>query len=372
MADEWIGIIMEKAPVYVKGAMDLTVRDRMELSMLQSRGNIKLNHDGSYEEFYDVDYKEPTITGFGDGARATFSRNNYLKQAKKNSRGHIATDEMHIKEKALLGHKSSNLVNRYNRIIPKLIDGIKKQLGYEMYADGAAAGNEFVFEGFETFCSSFTALGSAADKIVKPTDSYNNLSCALAQGGSWNTDFGSGNYPNASLATDWPEGKGDPQYDFWSPKLVHFPSTSWGTGGTSWLANSERVLRTTGSWLRMTAGVDRANLVSLMASHLLDDFKNAMASRGESMLPHPEARDLGFPEVLNFDGIALQSSFGIPANRCYVFDIQKVTMEFIENAMVKINGPDWDPNSQSYKFSARSFGNYLWVPKSVAKIADFS
>ncbi len=372
MADAWIGLVTEKAPVFVKGAIDLTIRERLELALLQKHGNIKLNHDTSYEEFYDVDYAEPPVTGFGDGARATFSRRNYLKQATKNSRGHITSDEMHIKEKAQLGHNDTNLVNRYKRIIPKLIDAVKKTIGLEMYIDGGATGNEFAFEGFETFTGGYTEPSDEGDKIALPTDTYNNLSCALASAGTWSTDFAAADYPHATLATDWPEGKGDPQYDYWSPKLVHYPSTAWGTNFTTWSANAERAVRATGSWLHVTAGINRAKLVSLMSSHMLDDFKNAQSAKGQTLLEHPEARDLGFPAVLNFDGIMLQTSFGIPVNSCYIFDVTKAQLEFLEDEMIKVDGPNWDPNSQSFKFTARSFGNYVWLPKHVAKIGDFT
>ncbi len=368
MANEWIGIVMEKAPVYAKGALDLTIRKRLELAMIQKRGNIMLNHDGSYEEYYDVDYAEPPVTGFGEGARAVFERRNYLQPAKKNSRGHIATDEMHIHEKALLAHKSSNIVNRYNRIVPKLIDSIKKQIGFEMYVDGGAAGNENKFEGFETFCGHTQC--STADKVAQPNDTYNNLSTALGQAGTWSTDLTTS--PNATQDVDWPVGKGDPEYDYWSPKLINYNSTAWGAGFQTWSANCERVLRAAASWLSITVGVDRADLVSLISSELLDEFKNVVAAKGRTLLEHPEARDLGFPDIVNYDGIALQASFGIPAGSAYVFDVGKTQLEFVENQMVMTDGPTWDPNSQSFKFTARSFGNYVWCPKHVAKIADFA
>lgn len=376
MADEWIGITKAAAPKYLKGAIDLTIRKRLVLSMMERRGLITLNYLGSHEEKYDVDWKEPPVESYADGGIVEYARRDYLKQATIDWRGYVATDLMTLKEQEMTKGGDYVLVNRYKRILPKLTKGVRNQIGLEFYVDGGAAGNENRFCGIETFCGANTSYDSVgadvADLVAQPHDSYNGLDTDLNQGGRWSSDLTTS--PNANVATDWPEGEGSSEYDYWSPKLVNVGSTSWDPDGSdaSWALNAERVLRRTNQWMMQTAGMNGMTLLALVSGDWMTQFKDLMSTKQRVLTPHKESEDLGFPETLNFEGVGIKSEFGIAASRGYVFNVDELEMCILPDELIKSKGPDYDPDSMSYKFAVYTFGNFKWLPKHVAKLYTYA
>ncbi len=369
MSNEWVGIVKAAAPKYLKGvADDLTTRDRLMLAMMEKRGLIETNMT-SYEEIYDVDYKEAPVEAYGDGGIVDYSRRDYLKQAKLDWRGYVATDLMTQKELEMM-KGDVVIVNRYNRIFPKLTQACRNQFGLEMYIDGGTAANANRYCGLETFCNE--ANSAVANLVSAPNDTYNTISTALNQAGRWSSDLTTS--PNATVATDWPEGEGSSEYDYWSPKLVNYASTSWGGAGAgnTWLLNAELCMRRTAQWLTLTTGAGRATLMAILSGDLFSNFKALFSDRLRYQAEHPEARDLGFPQVLNFEGVGVYTEFGIPAATGYMLNADKMRLKLLGENLIQHKGPDYDPDTLSYKFAVYSFGNFQWTPKYHAKLALYA
>src|SRR5690606_21363652 len=106
--------------------------------------------------------------------------------------------------------------------------------------------------------------------------------------------------PNAVLATDWPNGSGDVEYDWNSPKLMNYSSVNWGTGSTAWTDNCEAVMRQANIWLTTTGGKDGTPDLYLLSSDMFVGAKNFFSARNRILTPHKEAEDLGFTGSLNF------------------------------------------------------------------------
>ncbi len=374
MSNEWIGIVKELAPKYLDGvADDLTTRDRLMLAMMEQRGQIETNCS-SFEERYDVDYKEAPVEAYGDGGIVDYSRRDYLKQATMDWRGYTATDLMTIKEMEMM-KGDVVIVDRYRRIFPKLTQSCRNQFGLEMYIDGGSAANANRFCGLETFCGADTSYDSVgadvADLVAVPSDTYNTISTELNQAGRWSAV---GTAPNANVATDWPEGEGSSEYDYWSPKLVNYTSTSYGGTGAqnTWLINAELCMRRTAQWLALTTGAGRATLMTILSGELFTGFKAVMAERLRFIAEHPEARDLGFPQVLNFEGVGIYTEFGIPAATGYMLNVDKMRLKLLGEKLIQSKGPDYDPDTLSYKFAVYSFGNFQWTPKYHAKLYPYA
>jgi hypothetical protein len=368
MSDEWTGVVKAVAPKYLKGAEDLTIRRRLVLAMLEKRGSIVTNYMGSHETNFDVDWKEPPVESTADGATVTYERRDYLKQATIDWRGYVATDLVTKKEQAM-SKGDTVLVDRYNRIIPKLTKSVRNKIGLEFYIDGGAAGNENRFCGTKTFTAEGTV--AAGDIIAQPDDSYFGLDTDVNQGGRWSSDLSAGSgQPNATIANDWPEGEGSSEFDFWSPKLVNWSSTAWGTSSAAWEDNCERVMRRTLQWMTLTAGADGYTMLFCLAGALHTGFKDKMSARMRVLTPHREAEDLGFPDVLNFEGAGIHTEFGIPANYGYCMNMDEIQLCILENSLINSEGPDYDPNSLSYKFAVYTFGNFKFLPKHVAELKD--
>lgn len=370
MADEWVGVVRAAAPKYIKGAIDLTIRKRIILALLEARGLIVTNYLGSFEEDFTLDYKEAPVEALGDGGVAEYSRRDYLKHGKRDWRGYLATDLMTLKEKEMLKGGDYVIVNRYKRILPKLVQGVRNQIGLEFYIDGNAAGNENRFCGLETFCGADTGSMTAADLIAPPSDTYCGISTALHQGGSWSADMTT--KPCAAVGYDWPEGQGTTEFDYNSPKLINWSGNRWsGTTTTDWKTNSEFCLRRLIQWLSLTAGVESSTLLCVLAGHMLSEFKDAMSSKSRILLPHKESEDLGFGDVLNFEGLALKSEFGIAANTGYAVNVDTTELDVLPSDLIKALDPMFDPNSLSWKFGVYTFGNFKFLPKACAKLKNF-
>ncbi len=370
MAEHWSGIVSAAAPRFVKGSLDKTIRKRLWMSLLNARGLVSTGVDGSFQSEYDLDYKEPPIQGFGDGGQATYERHDYLKRAKMNWRGYIATDAMPIKEYTMLAGSTHNLVNRYERIIPKLLKGMQNKFGGEMYIDGGAAGNEQRFEGLETL---FAVGGTvvAADLIAEPDDTYHELATDLNQGGNWTSALST--KPNAAFGYDWPEGSGDSEFDYNSPLCVKTDSTSWGTGTADWATQSIPIVRRTAQWLRQKGGLDGDTLLLMLAGQMMTEFKAAFDDKIRILTPHREADDLGFPDVLNFEGVGIQSEYGVPVDTGYMVAIDNLKLDFITPDMIQTMGPgDLDKRAMAYLFNAFSFGNFTFSAKHMAKLYPFA
>ncbi len=367
MADEWVGVVTAVAPRYLRGAEDLCIRKRLTLSMIEARGNILTNYLGSHETKFDVDYKEPPVESTADGAAVTYERRDYLKQGSIDWRGYRATDLMTLKEQEM-SQGDTVMVNRYERIFPKLSQAMRNQIGLEYYKDGNASGNENRFSGVETFMGQGTAV--VADLIGQPDDTYFGLDTDVNQSGRWSSDLGT--YPNAAIATDWPEGEGSTDYDFWAPKLINWSSTNWGTSTNGWEDNCERVLRRTAQWMSLTTGTDGSSLMCMLSGAMHTGFKNKMSPKLGIWVPHKEAADLGFPDTLNFEGMGLRMEFGIPANTGYALNMDQVELCILSPNLFNSKGPDYDPNSFAYKFAMYTFGNFKFIPKHVAKLFNYA
>lgn len=369
MSDEWIGVVNAAAPKYLKGAADLTVRKRLALSMLEKRGKVTLNYRGSHETQFAVDYKEPPVESFGSNGTITYEARDYLKRGTIDWRGYVANDFMTLKEyEETRSGGEYVIVDRYKRIFPKLTKAVRNKIGLELYIDGNAAGNENRFCGLNSFCGAGTV--AAGDIVAVPDDTYFGLDTDVHQAGTWTANLAT--KPNSTIAYDWPEGEGDAEFDFWSPKLINTSSTGWGTGSTSWQDNCEKVMRRAIQWLSLTAGVEGRSLLCILNGQMLTQVKDYFSARQRVLVPHKEANDLGFPDVLNFEGLALQAEYGCPANTGFIVNLDETELCILPNELIKSEGPMRDQNTLGYKFAVYTFGNFKFSPKTCAKLYPYA
>ena len=370
MADEWIGIIETTRHKYLKGASDLTIRKRLLLAMLQRRGRITYNNSGD-ECRWDVEFSEPPVTAHGDGGVIDFSNHDAYRQIGIDWRGYVATDTMSKKQKQM-NRGDEAIVQVFENKNKKLMKAISNNFAGELYKDGEEAGRENNIHGLETFLGAGTV--TSADRIAAPSDTYGVTALSTAPGtygGSWSA--GLTTKPNASLATDWPDGQGSSEYDFMSPKLINWSSTNWGTGATTWEANAWRVISQLITWLTTTGGDEGMPTLIPMGSDLYQGYKNAQEVKTRIIVPHKEAQDLGFQGVLNEDGCGLYSDFDCPAGVGYGLNLMEMEICSLFDKLFWMEGPDKDPRTVwSYLWGVGFFGNVKYQPKNVAKFAGYA
>jgi len=367
---EWTGIINATAPKYLKGAADQTIRKRLVLRLLRENGRIQMN-ESSYQCTWDLEYSQPDVRQYGDAGDQTFSAHDALRQLTLDWRGYTVTDRM-TKKQELMNKGIYAIVNLYDTKIQRMTKALTDTFGGEIYVDGNASGNENRLHGLESFLDDDNAT-VAGDKVARPSDTYAGRSTQLgAISGSWTSALGTGNFPNATIATDWPSGTGDVEYDFMSPKLINWSSTAWKTGGTTFEENCERAMRQTVIWLTTTGGKEGRPTCFLLSSDLFGDFQNFQAARNRVVVPHKEAQDLGFADALNFDGVMVKYEYNCPPNTGYALNVNEMQLSSLDSVLFRPDGPEWDIESKSYLFELGFFGNMRFNPKHFAKLYNYA
>jgi len=367
VANEWIGVIHTTAPKYLSGAADNTIRKRLILSLLKQKGRIRFN-ENSYQCNWDVEFKEQPVEAYGDGGTLNFSRHDLYRQLQIDWRGYKATDLMTEKER-LMNDGALAIVRRYDKIMPKLMRSLNNKFCAELFIDGYASGNENRLHGLNSFTGTGTTI--AADRVAKPSDTYGGKSTEVGnEGGTWSSDLSTS--PNANIATDWPDGKGDAEYDFMSPKLVNWSSDNWGTSSDTWENNCERALRQTTIWLSIGAGAEGKPDMFLMAGNLFYDYLNKQSGKQRIVIPHKGAQDLGFQDVLNQEGVMIQTDFDVATDTAFALNVDQMELASLDNVLFASRGPEYDIKTDSWLFMVGFFGNARYNPKYFAKINNFA
>jgi hypothetical protein len=286
-------------------------------------------------------------------------------------RGYIATDTMTKKQQAM-NKGDEALVKVFQNKQNKLMKSIRNKFAGELFKDGNATGRENAIHGQETFMGAGTV--QAGDRVAQPSDVYDITSKSTAvgtYGGSWSSNLTT--QPNSTIATDWPDGQGDSEYDFLSPKLINTSSTAWGTGSTTWEANAWRAISQGITWLTTTGGEDGRPSLCLLSTDLFQGYKNAQEVKTRINVPHKESQDLGFGNVLNEDGCAIQADFDVPAKTGYIMNLNNMELRSLFPELFWIEGPDKDPRTMwSYLWGTGFYGNVVFEPKHFAKLYPYA
>lgn len=370
MSDEWIGVINTTKPQYMKGASDMTIRRRLFLAMLKKKGRITYNNSG-YEFRWQVEFSQPTMHQHGDGSMIDFSNHQAFQQAVLPVSGYQVSDSITMKQKAMNSGEEA-LINLFKTKQGRIMKKLQNGLASEIYKAGGTSGHENAIYGLET-CLTERTTPAAGDRIAEPSVTYAGLSTALAnQGGTWSANLTTS--PNATLANDWPDGQGDVEYDYFSPKLVNWSSTGWGTGSTTFEDNCWRVIGQTITWLTIQGGDDGMPEICVLAPNLFQAYKNHEEAIRRISVPAKTANDLGFSgNVLNQDGCTISADFDCPANTGYMVNTSTVEIASWMPELFWMRGPTEDPRSGFAALWASGFyGQCSLSPKYLAKLKNYA
>src|SRR6185436_17737423 len=176
---------------------------------------------------WKVQFKRAPLTAFSDGGTITFARRERHKTANLSWRSYVVTDMM-SKLDRLKNSGQQAIINYYSGIMDEwLEDDMFEQFCDELYANGVT--NTDRIHGIESFLGDGGAVTSSGYRA--PSSTYAGLSCVKGNyGGSW--------------TGTWPDGTGDPQYDFWSPLIANYThTTAWGGSTHTWATHCVDVMR---------------------------------------------------------------------------------------------------------------------------------
>jgi len=355
---EALSLVNVTAKRYMAGAADLTLRRRLLLALLAKNDRIRYGESG-FDCNWNVQFSEPPVQPHGSSGEYEFNAQDLYRQLVIDWRGYVATDKMDYKDE-LMNRGSLAIIDRYARIIPNLKSSLENKFGGEFYINGNLAANSSRLHGMLTFAVAGTV--AAGDVIAVPAATYGGKSTAPQdQGGSWSANLTT--KPNATLATDWPDGNGTTEYDYLAPVLINTSSTNWGTGSTIWEDNCGRILRRASTWLTKNAGQDGKPTVYVCAADIFNGYQNYQEAKFRNIIPHPEGRDLGFPDTLSQDGVMVKYEFDVAAGEFWGVNVFQMEMASLDDVMWGVRGPTYDIKSDSTLFKAGFFGNMRYQPK---------
>lgn len=371
LTNSWEAKVNLMSSLYMKGAEDLTIRERLVLKTLERLGRIKLNASAE-DVYFTVKKSQPPVSQYGEGGGIDFARRSLWDRAHHGWRGYNSTDLMYRHERMEM-KGDVVIVKRYAEVMENIVESIRDNFGADFYVDGGASGNELKIEGLDTFCDYHSGNSLVTDLIAYPDDTYFGIKTNFGTGGTWESNLtATTTMPNAAIGYDWPEGQGPTQCDYWTPKLVNTGSTNW-TGSTDWSDNCETILRRVLMWLTLTAGTSSSQLMCIMAGKMLTDVKDFFSARNRQLPPHKQSTDLGFPNVLNFEGLGLHMEFGVPADTGFVWNFDKTQFCSLASNLLFTEGPTYEIKDDAWLWLAGFYGNLrVKSPKYFAKLYPYA
>lgn len=351
---EWSRVANTTIADYVKSEENNILRNRKFYAMLKSKGRITFNHHGD-EIVKRVRFKRAPMIGYADGDTLTFARRDRWKTCRLDWRGYSITDSMTKKEK-LMNSGASQIINIFSELGKSLMEDMEDQFGEELYVDGNASGNSKRFHGAESFFGNSGA--AAAGYIASPSDTYAGLSTALGNyGGAWSV---------SGVDSTWPIGTGDAHYDFFSPLVVDYTDTLWTAGTDTWANTCIEALRF--GIIHSKKNKSKKGTLDYIEldSELYRLFQQANSGLQQININRGGGEglvSLGFGDVMNFEGVDMSYEYGLPAGVGYGWNLDQVELMSLQDALFKVEGPEYDISTKSHRTSIDCLGNMWWNPR---------
>lgn len=363
---DWARSIATTIINYLREEEVASLRKYKFFAALEGSGQIRTNVSGRGFQ-WEIQYRNHSPSGNNGETPRSFSRENLWKNASLEFRGAQVTDAVYKKE--MLENRSTQaLVNVAGKMASRLLTSMEQYLGREWVQDGYAAGNELRFHGIESFMGGTQTIQegaagatarskNAADRFYYPSDSYAGLSTVLgAYGGS------------GDASATWPDGKVDPEFDFYSPIIVNAASTFF--GGSTWKDNCTKALREALHQTRRNdTKEDQIDMVLLDRRSFID-FLNTLDAKERVIVTRTNGlRSYGFTDVFEFDGVEVSSENSLPANTGYGLAVGNIELLCMENQLMVSEGPFYDELTQQYRYVVSTLGNLKFkTPRNFFKL----
>lgn len=359
MAAPWSRIVNTTIRKYIRDKEVNILRNRKLTALLKKKGRLSFNHSGIAMD-WKIKYKRVRLTPFADGDTLEFSRKDRYRTAVLDWRGYSSTDSM-TKGEFLQNRSTEAIIKVYDEIASDLIDDMEDAFGEEFYIDGYDPANAKRMHGIESFLQ---ATANAGNGAATPTGSFAGLSCALgAYGGAWN--------PGSLPA--WPHGRGDVQYDFWSPLIVAYNDSLFSTTGNWSDACSQAISFGIIKSKKSKSAKGQLDVI-MLDDELYRQYVNTIRTK-ERIIVERGQKDsplvaLGFTDVINHDGTDVTWEYGITPGTGYGFNCDMMELRSQQAQVFVPEGPDMDIATKSWRFSVDFFGNCVWNPKYFIKLVS--
>lgn len=359
MALPWSRVLNSTIKNYIREREVNVLRNRKLTALLKKRGRLSFNWSGTLMD-WKVKAKRVKLTPFADGDTLTFDRKDRHRTAELPWRGYSLTDSM-TKGEFLQNRSKEAIIKLYSTLSVDLMDDAEDFFGDEFYINGNISANAKRIHGIETFLSANQVIGNGAGA---PTATYAGLSCVPGfYGGSWQ-----GGQINGVNVT-WPNGVGDPVWDFWAPIVVDYGDTLFpGTGskGNSWANNCIEAIAFGIIKSKKSKSARGMLDVIFLADEMYRTFLSQVRQKERIQVDRGAASglvQLGFTDVVNQDGVDCTWEYGTPSGVGYGYNVDMMEVRSMQAQVFVPEGPDFDIATKSWRFSIDMYGNVVYNPK---------
>lgn len=366
---EQVEVLESTTARYLKLESSATLRERRSLKRLEDGGRVQFNVTGS-EFTWPVLRDEIHATTYG-GGDVHYAPHQLLTQASLTRKCYINTMAMHEFDRDMNSGKEQ-LVDIWTQHVTSTTEGLKNLIFEGLYADGTGSDG---WDGFETWGAVGTSANApvAVDKIAMPYDTYGTLSTQPgAVGGTWTAALTT--KPSSKIAYDWPEGSGDVLFDYWSPILANWSSTSWDSGASNgWASTCEYVLSQMLQWLTVMRGFSGPPDTVVMAPNMLNKLKSALRADRQYQVEISDKADFGLGPTVNYEGMTCFTEYGVPADSLYMYRTKDLDILCLKDQLITKKGPFFDENNFLLKLAVVAPSNLrIRTPRNFGKAKNYA
>ena len=351
-------VVKTTAPQYFKEATDHTVRSRPLLKMLQQTGNLMFNMRAT-KFVWPILVREPKVRVVDGGSRTVFDQTDAYENLEIDHAELEATDSLGRRAQMINAQSPQQIVDIIGGKMDQLVRTMSRRIGAEFYVDNSSGVNVNRMTGIQSFIK---ASGAATDQVAYPSSgaTYGGKSIELANlGGQWSNDLGVGNYPNATVATDWPLGSGSAEYDYNSPKMLNYNADY--NGDTGWSDNCLKLMRRMTEVIKRTSGEGSGPTVHILGQRLLNEFKDKIETRERNYISD-YSKSMGFPSMMTYENAVVMTDFDCPSSKGFAINPSEMALYSVHSDLF-FTDEDWASLEQRSVMLCGFLGNWVHKPK---------
>lgn len=346
---------------------------------LMKRGRVKYNQ-GSLGLQWPVRYKVHPTQGNDGTTPLTFPEHDQWLDASLPYRGFSCTDKITERELQENRDSETRIVNVFSTMTSRMTASMKEAFKFMPFRDGSAAGDKLPM-GLETMMGTTGTLDTSnaagpatratngADFVGWPTATYATLVATL------------GNYAGSYRSTittsapfmNWPLGQADPEYDFWTPIIGNYTSTSLPPSTHTWAAQATSAIRFVHDNLLRNDNMNPEPNLCVMERSMYTDLCTLQESKERTIVTTaaPGDKQFGFTQQMYVDTLRCRSDYALTTRVAYIFNMEDVSVVSMYPTLFKTNSePDYDMPSQSYRYASLALLNMKFnSPAKYAKLA---
>lgn len=360
---EWARVAATTIEKFNKGFEEAIKRRRILLDRADKMGNVKKNVSG-LDYTWQVKMAQAQMQINNGTQIVNFAPFNRYIRATLPYVGYIMADSITKREK-LQNRGPQAMIDYLSQILKDLYDDVHDRFSEVLYVDVNASGNAGNVQGFGTWIGTVSNVlnvsntvditskttttshaAVAADIVGVPAATYAGISTAPgAVGGTWNGQ--------------WPiYGKGDSLYDFYSPLLVNYTSSSFPGAGVTWSDNCVEASRFGLTFLNRNRASEGTVDLELLTTNMFRLFKSKLDPKERVILsPSDQDREYGISrQSIQFEGAEVTHEAGIPSDVGFFANMEKFELLSMQDKLFAGEGPHENPTDRTDRFAVDMLG----------------